>query len=77
MGHEGEWKWINSGEPVPYFVWRTGNIYFDLIFVSRNISGEPNSGIEAGCMYTYRDFKAGDYQCDGATQNYPLCQIPL
>ena len=34
MGHEGDWKWINSGEPVPDFVWNTGsNSYFEMIYL--------------------------------------------
>ena len=41
-----------------------------------NISGEPSGGISNGCMFAYIS-KAYDYPCDGATQNYPLCQIPL
>ena len=27
LGHEGEFKWLSSGEPVGAFVWKTGEIY--------------------------------------------------
>ena len=76
MAHEGEWKWLNSGETVRPFVWHEGDNYLKLNQVLRNSSGRPNLGIEGGCMYTYgQGDKAYDYPCDAAF-GYPLCQIP-
>ena len=31
MGHEGEWKWINSGQTIADFVWQTGEQRLSLL----------------------------------------------
>merc|ERR1712126_342221 len=66
IGHEGDWKWINSGESVPDFAWP----------LESGFPRESREGLKYNYMYLASSYKAG-IDTFHAYQTYPLCQITV
>ena len=61
LGHEDDWRWLNSGEDVPDFIW------------DKPYQGDD--GVNQNCMFLNSgSHLAWDTPCSAAVSQYPLCQ---